>query len=127
MAAHNETGRNGEEAACIYLARRGYRLLERNWRCGKLEVDIIAEYRGVIVFVEVKSSRYDDYGDPVDRVTQTKRIHLIKAANTYIRMKHLFQNARFDVISVVGEEEPLKVVHIEDAFTVAGTKMSQGW
>ena len=55
MAQHNELGRLGEQQACRYLAEKGYSLLARNWRLGHLEIDIIADYFGEVVFVEVKT------------------------------------------------------------------------
>ncbi len=127
MAAHNETGRKGEEAACIHLARKGYRILERNWRHERLEVDIIAEHRGVIAVIEVKASKNAAYDDPVNRVNLQKRLNLIKAANAYIRINRIFQNVRFDVIAVVGDDEPYKVEHFENAFTVVDAKAARGW
>ena len=64
MARHNELGLAGEEEACRYLMHRGYRLLDRNWRVGHLELDIVADYYGEIVFVEVKtrsSQKIEDF------------------------------------------------------------------
>ncbi len=126
MARGNDIGRVGEEAAALYLARKGYRLRARNWRYGHLEIDIIAEYRGTLVFIEVKSSKNDCYGEPEERVDLHKRMNLIKAANAYIRYYNLFQISRFDVISVLGETEPYSIRHIEDAFTLISTKLKMG-
>ncbi len=126
MAGHNEIGRKGEEAALLHLAKRGYRLLERNWRLGHLEVDIIAERYGVLVFVEVKTSANEDFGSPAARVDLKKRDHLIKAANAYVRGEDVIVNVRFDIIAVVGEEEPFRITHIKDAFSVTDTRLQQG-
>ena len=57
MADHNELGREGEDEALLYLTQKGYTLLARNWRIGHLEIDIVAEWFGEIVFVEVKTRR----------------------------------------------------------------------
>ena len=57
MASHNILGQIGEEEACRYLIRKGYTLLDRNWRIGHLELDIIAEWYGEIIFVEVKPAQ----------------------------------------------------------------------
>ena len=57
MADHNELGREGEDEALLYLTQKGYTLLARNWRSGHLEIDIVAEWFGEIVFVEVKPRR----------------------------------------------------------------------
>ncbi|MBF1070821.1 MAG: YraN family protein, partial [Prevotellaceae bacterium] len=68
MALHNELGRAGENAACQYLIERDYHIVERNWRCHPLEVDIIADDWGELVFVEVKTSSDDRWEDPAAAV-----------------------------------------------------------
>ncbi len=127
MAKGNDIGKKGEEAAALYLARKGYRLRARNWRYGHLEVDIIAEHRGVLVFVEVKSSKDNYFGEPEYRVDLRKKMHLIKAANAYIRYYNLFMNSRFDIISVLEAEEPYSIRHIENAFSMIDTKLKMGY
>ena len=56
MALHNEIGHLGEDATCEYLKKNGYKIVERNWRLGNIEIDVIAEDRRNIVFVEVKTT-----------------------------------------------------------------------
>ncbi len=127
MAKGNETGKKGENVAARHLLQKGYRLRARNWRYGRLEIDIIAEEDGELVFVEVKSSKNSNFGEPEGRVDLRKRIHLIKAANAYIRQHNLFMNARFDVVAVLGTKEPYSIKHIENAFSVIGTKLKMGY
>ena len=57
MALHNETGKWGEQLACEYLMHEGYRIVERDWKCGKRDIDIVAIENDVYVFVEVKTRR----------------------------------------------------------------------
>lgn len=119
MAAHNDLGREGEEAAARFLMFRDYSILARNWRVWHWEIDIIAEKKGVLVFVEVKTLGDDAYSDPEEKVTREKRKNLVQAANAYIHIHDLDQQVRFDVISVIGKHKPFCIRHIENAFEAA--------
>lgn len=116
MAEHNLLGQAGEEAACLYLAERSYRLLARNWRSGRLEIDIVADYFGELVFVEVKTRRNEDYLPAAAAVDHEKREHLLRAARSYMNVHHLDQPFRFDIITVVGERRPFRIEQIVNAF-----------
>lgn len=116
MAEHNELGREGELVAAQHLMFEGYHILSRNWRSGKLEIDIVAEHRGVLVIVEVKTRRSLAYGDPIEAVDLEKQRHLVRAANLYARLYHIDEEIRFDVITVVGLARPFAVRHIVNAF-----------
>lgn len=80
MALHNELGQAGENAACQYLIERDYHIVERNWRCHPLEVDIIADDWGELVFVEVKTRSDDRWEDPAAAVDRYKQESLSLAA-----------------------------------------------
>jgi putative endonuclease len=116
MAQHNEFGQISEDRAAAYLMARGYTIRERNWRFQRKEVDIIAQKNGILVFVEVKARRNDNFGDALDAVTDDKIRNLIHAANAYVRYYRLDLSIRFDVITVLGEPGNQVVEHIEDAF-----------
>lgn len=117
MEPHNrEIGRQGEEAAARYLMFHDYSILERNWTVGHLEVDIIAQKRGLLVFVEVKTLASDSFAAPEERVDAAKRERLVRAAKAYMTVKGIDQQLRFDIISVTGQTPPLKIRHIENAF-----------
>ena len=79
MAAHNELGKEGEEAASAYLSSRGYRIRHRNWHVGKLELDIIAEKDGELIVVEVKTRRNTRFGLPEEAVTERKIRRIVLA------------------------------------------------
>lgn len=111
MATHNILGQIGEEEACRYLIRKGYSLLERNWRIGHLEVDIIAEWYGEIIFVEVKTRSNEDFTSALSAVDEEKLQNLRLAAGHYLHIKNLDQPIRFDVITVVGTEKPFAITH----------------
>ncbi len=117
MADHNDLGRLGEEAAVRYLLQRDYHILERNWICHPLEVDIIAEEFGETVFVEVKTRSTGRYEDPEAAVDRYKRRHLSLAALAYLHQKHRGHLPyRFDIISLIGTAPPFEIRHFKDAF-----------
>ena len=95
-----ELGRFGEKAAADYLKKKGYRILEKNFRAGKNEIDIIASRKKEIVFVEVKTRIGDKFGTPREAVTKTKQQRYYKIAECYWLKTGEEPNARFDVIEV---------------------------
>ena len=116
MAEHNILGNKGENIAVRYLAGEGLVVLECNWRSGRKEIDIIAKEQDVLVFIEVKSRRNENYGDARDAVTPRKMRNIISAADAYIK-KHKIDNAvRFDIVTIVGNGDSHKIEHIRDAF-----------
>lgn len=117
MAQHNELGKVGETAACQYLLERDYHILERNWRCHPLEVDLIADDWGELVFVEVKTRSDDRWEDPAAAIDRYKQESLSLAAIAYIRRNQLGNIPfRFDIITLVGSEPPFRIRHYVNAF-----------
>lgn len=116
MSQHNELGKTGEDKAVEFLLEKGWLVLERNWRFRKNEIDIIARDGRTLVFVEVKSRRNNQYGEPEEAITAAKIRRLVLAADHYLRRKQLSCEARFDVITVVGEQTPYKITHFKQAF-----------
>ena len=116
MIEPHELGKLGEELAVNYLIDNGYQILERNWRSGHKEIDIIALKDGVLAIVEVKTRKSDDYGEPEIAVGITKQRMLIWAADAYVRYKNLNVDVRFDIISIVISDTEPEIEHIEDAF-----------
>ena len=86
MAEHNELGKWGEDEAARFLQRKGFTILERDWRVGKRDLDIIAlkEDGKLLVFVEVKTRRNDVYLQPEEAVNTTKMRNIAIAANAYV-------------------------------------------
>ncbi len=119
MAEHNDLGRWGEDVAAAYLERKGYTIVERDWRSGHHDLDIIAlnEAGNTLAFVEVKTRRNRMFTDPLDAVDYLKIRNLQRAANHYVKYRHVDLDIRFDIVTVVGtpDMEP-KVEHIENAF-----------
>ncbi len=117
MSESSSLGRKGEDLAVSFLSDKGYRIRNRNWKAGRLEVDIIAETGEFIVFVEVKTRSEDFLQSPQDSVTREKQRSLVLAADSYIKWFDIAKQVRFDVITVVARGQTLTIEkHIEDAF-----------
>ena len=120
MAQHNEFGILGEQEACTYLSKGNYRILERNWHSGHLEVDIIAEWFGEIVFVEVKTRTNLSVGLPREYVTRQKQEKLRRTAACYLAARGLDCPVRFDVAEVYTDTAhsaaATRIEYLEDAF-----------
>ena len=116
MIEPHELGKLGEDLAAEYLIKKGYQILERNWRSGHKEIDIIAQKDDILVIVEVKTRTSDDYGEPNIAVDKHKQRMLIWAADAYVRYKNLNVDVRFDIISIVFTSGEPEIEHIEDAF-----------
>jgi putative endonuclease len=116
-------GSLGEEVAANFLAGKGYKILERNFRCKGGEVDIIVSDPSdkSLVFVEVKARKDLSYGVPQLAVNSFKQRQISKAALTWLSKKRQHdQNARFDVVAILLDANGLhKVEHIINAFELA--------
>ena len=115
MAAHNDTGKWGEDLAVAYLEKKGYTSVERDWKSGRRDIDIIALDDDVVVFVEVKTRRNRLFGEPEESVDYHKLQNLQQAISHYVKFRNIRQDIRFDIISVVGTigSEP-DIQHIQN-------------
>ena len=113
---HLQTGAWGEGLAAAYLREKGYVILERDWRYGHRDIDIIAQQNDTIVFVEVKTRKSRDFADPVTAVNSQKQFNLLKSITNYLHYKHINSPFRFDVITIVGKpgNNNPEIQHIED-------------
>ncbi|ALU75782.1 YraN family protein [Tenacibaculum finnmarkense] len=116
MAEHNELGEKGEQLAIEYLEGNGYKILEKNYRYKKAEVDIIAQKDGFLVVVEVKTRSSTYFGNPQDFVNPKKIKLLVFAINNYVNQKDLDLEVRFDIIAIVKNKEQYDIQHLTDAF-----------
>ncbi len=109
-----------EAMAARYLRRRGYRILHRNLRLDRFELDIVAQKRDTVVFVEVRSRTDENISAPEETVRYTKRQHLRAAARRYVaRFGKPNLYYRFDVMGVVMEaNKRVRIKHYENAFTL---------
>ena len=110
-------GKEGEKVAERYLRKKGYRVVERNYRCSAGEVDLIVLDRRVIVFVEVKTRTDHRFGTPLEAVEFRKQQKMIQAAQFFLSQKKLHQrDARFNVVGISWPgDEPL-IEHVQNAF-----------
>lgn len=116
-AYRQKIGRMGEDEAVRYLQNKGFRVIERNYRSGRGEIDIIGMDDDVLVFVEVKTRTKEGFGEPEDSVDLKKQNQICKIAVGYLQSEQIYdRDCRFDVISVKGYGKGLKIVHIKDAF-----------
>ena len=116
MAEFHNLGQAGEEEAVKHLEGKGYKILMRNWKAGKHEIDIIAETNDFIVFAEVKTRSEDYLVNPSEAVTREKQRSIIFAADTYIKRYNIDKESRFDIITVIKIGSYYQTEHIEDAF-----------
>ncbi|MEE9440182.1 MAG: YraN family protein [Saprospiraceae bacterium] len=117
MAKHLELGKKGEEIAIEFLVKKGYKILEKNWRYRRSEVDIICMNDDILVFVEVKSRSDNYFGNPESFVTAKKETLLIDAASYYMeKIDHQWE-IRFDIIAVLFHNQAYQTIeHFKDAF-----------
>ena len=118
------------------LEKKGFRIVERNWRMGHLEVDLIAESRNEIVFAEVKA-RTTTYGNkmPEEYVDENKKRRMTVAANAYIKYRKIEKTPRFDIIGILVNPQNNEITyrnHIENAFqpkirTISSASYSGIW
>ena len=117
-AAHIELGKLGEELAAAYLLEKGYKIVAKNYRSGKAEIDIIALLDNMLIFIEVKTRRTSAFGFPEEAVTAKKKQLLFDAAANYIHENNWQGELRFDIISLILDKKNTisNLTHFEDAF-----------
>lgn len=112
-----ETGRRGEEVAEKFLQQMGLRTLDKNWRAGHREIDLIMEWSDGIHFIEVKTLRAPNIREPYENISRKKQLLLLSAARAYLASARIYREALFDVVSVVIDGEDAKVDYFPDAFS----------
>ncbi|GKX31730.1 UPF0102 protein [Vallitalea longa] len=114
MGTNNRAvGSKGEEIATRFLIEKGYRILDRNYRCRFGEIDIIGRDKNYLVFVEVKYRRNTEKGYPIEAVGYHKQKRIIKTAMYYTKIKHMYNfDIRFDVVEIIND----KIRVVKDAF-----------
>ncbi|HBF06396.1 MAG TPA: endonuclease [Prevotella sp.] len=119
MAEHNELGKWGEDEASCYLEDEGYTIIDRDWKIGRRDLDIIAMSPDgdTLVIVEVKTRAEEEYQKPEEAVDKRKMRNLAIAANAYAKEYKIDKNMRFDIISIVGKGHQVESLeHFKDAF-----------
>jgi len=113
MKNNTAKGIKGEEIASRFLLEKGYTILEKNYRFGRAEIDIISEIENILVFVEVKYRSDKTFGEPELAVNDKKRTLLKAAAENYIFENNWLKEIRFDIISIT-HFPVLEIVHFID-------------
>lgn len=113
-------GAEGEDLAAEYLCKKGFTIIERNYRYGKGELDIIANdpAKRYLVFVEVKTRKNLEYGEPEYAITKNKIRQIRKIAESYLYEKEITEiECRFDIIAILWNRELKPIInHYENAF-----------
>ena len=110
-----EIGKQKEDLAVEYLKRKGYKIIKQNFHTKSGEIDIIAKDKNTLVFIEVRSKSYKDFGTPEETIDKQKQRKIIKTAKIFLKNHNLdYDEIRFDVISILKEN----INHIENAFYI---------
>lgn len=115
MMNNRQKGTIGENIACEYLEKAGYKILETNFRYSKFsEIDIIAQEKDTIVFVEVKTRSTTAFGHPFESINRKKMEHIYQTALYYIQQsEEQHKNFRIDIISILSPDNP-KIEHLKN-------------
>ena len=112
---NKKRGNAGEDLACRFLERNGYKILERNKHYSRFcEIDIIAQYKKTVVFVEVKTRTTAAFGTPAEAITKTKYEH-IKQGVQYYLVEHKVKDFRIDIIGITLKPE-IKIEHLKNIY-----------
>lgn len=113
MTKHLKLGNLGEDIAARYMKKKGYKIIERGYKCKLGEIDIIARKGKKLIFAEVKYRSSNSFGGPVSAVGITKQKRLVGASIFYLKKRKIKPDEiSFDVIAIIGDD----VEHITDAF-----------
>lgn len=114
LSNNKEVGVFGENLACEYLIKNGYKILERNKRFSRFcEIDIIAQIKNTLVFVEVKTRKTNNFGTPLEAITKTKYKHLIQGVLQYLSETKSKLNYRIDAIGITIEPKQ-EIQHLQN-------------
>lgn len=116
MAESHEMGKEAEEFAVRFLISKGYRILDRNWRHGHLELDIVCTDGEELIVVEVKARRQSIFPHPEDVFTPQKERFILLATEAYIQQKMVDMQVRFDLVAIVIKNGLFEIEHIEYVF-----------
>ena len=113
----SKLGQTGEEIACDFLKTKGHQILDRNWRSGHLELDIVSEDASGVHFIEVKARTVPVTSTLTDQVNRVKQKRISAAAMQYLNKKHLLgQEVYFDIVSVLFDREETVVRYFPQAW-----------
>jgi len=115
MAKHNDFGKKAEVLSAEFLKKKGYKIIDTNWRFGHWEADIIAWDNKILVFVEIKARKNNSYNfDEI--ISNKKQENLLNLAEKYLEQKNIDAEIRFDCIFAFVENNSINFQHIKNAF-----------
>lgn len=118
-AVKQRLGELGERIAERWLRRQGWRVVQRRFRSGHRDIDLVMEREGLVAFVEVKARRGPQFGGPVEAVNWAKQRELSRSAQVWVdRHGRPHEAYRFDVVGVLVQGESVKVRHVPNAFSL---------
>lgn len=113
MSTTKLKGQIAESKAAKYFQQNGFKLLEKNYRYRRAEIDLVVGKADLLVFVEVKYRKSNDYGEPEQFVTTNQQTKILEAADEYIHQNNWNGNIRFDIVAINAQGD---LEHFEDAF-----------
>ena len=117
MAGHLQLGKDGEQLAAAFLMQKGYTILHRNWRHSYYEIDIIAQKKHVLHFIEVKIRSSKKFGLPEDAVDKKKFQRLLNAADEFLHLHPQFRHVQYDIMAInTFKNGPPEYFLIEDVY-----------
>ncbi len=116
MNSNKETGQTGEDLAANYLQKNGFKILNKNWRWGSREIDIIASKNQYIHFIEVKTRTGKKYGYPDDAVSKMKIRFMMDAAEEYLFRNPGWKRIQFDILAIELGGKEIVYTYIEDVY-----------
>jgi putative endonuclease len=114
---HDLLGKWGEDYALHYLLKLGYTLKSTNYRFNRMEIDLIMIDQNTLVMIEVKTRQSAALGEPWKAVNLGKQRQIIRVANYYTKAIQWPHEVRFDIVSIVHNQESTELVHIKEAFS----------
>lgn len=121
MTSRQDLGTAGENVAEAHLRKQGFRIIERNWRQGSYELDIICREKKELVFVEVRTRSANTMTPPKETLTPQKQKKVIRAAQLYLARNPWDGPCRFDVVAILANNQTFEVDHIRHAFDTSQT------
>jgi len=115
------TGKEGEKIAADFLKKKGYRIIDKNFRCPLGEIDIVAREKGAIIFIEVKTRKSSELGYPEQAVGVRKQKKMSQLAIWYLQKKKIIDtSARFDVVAITMHSSGNEIKLFKNAFDYIG-------
>ncbi len=115
MTNKQDQGQTGEDIAAAFLENKGFKILERNFRAGQSEIDIVGMDKECLVFVEVRLRKNADFGLPEQSMSKAKMNALKRGAESYMRRRDWLGDLRFDFVAII-QKPDLDIEHFQDIF-----------